>query len=438
MCMRVAAGLLYFVLVSFSASALAATTELRGIEQKQICAAEHGSTRYLVAPKKLVNWLTDTYKVSRRCLDVNDDGDTLFSEIVERFADGAHDVDKKICSSNDKDSLRDARDLLRSMTKDRGTYFSSSARSVYDAFEPATIVCAKMTPEKAVTPIGEPLFPDKVKVGNWRLKLRKDPDSLRYEVKESKAKAAEFSVADDGVKNKTTYNVAATLGLDSGSTTVPGTKFNYDLMPYVRWEQMFVSPAPKKGEINNLATGLIAFMRYAPETLPLVSWLSLDGEYLTDSEGDSDIGAMTVRWEPTLILSDNPPIELPWPEATVAGLFVYSWDFAAVARAGKVFDPGRVPNLLVTGNFLYWGPEFSLTAAGLQGGLLEPLSLNVAYYYLYGEKGQFDHISAFKADLSYKLTKDANVELKLSYEKGRDLEKFDDRDLWKTSLGYKF
>jgi predicted porin len=105
---------------------------------------------------------------------------------------------------------------------------------------------------------------------------------------------------------------------------------------------------------------------------------------------------------------------------------------------GKVFDPGSVPNLLLTGNFFYWGPQWSLTAAGLQGGLLEPLTLNVSYYYLYGESGQFDHINSFKAELGYKLTKDANVQLNLSYERGRDLEKFDDRDLWKTSLGYKF
>jgi hypothetical protein len=44
----------------------------------------------------------------------------------------------------------------------------------------------------------------------------------------------------------------------------------------------------------------------------------------------------------------------------------------------------------------------------------------------------------FSADLSYALDKDGDIDVTLSYQKGREYETFEERDLLKASLGYKF
>ena len=69
---------------------------------------------------------------------------------------------------------------------------------------------------------------------------------------------------------------------------------------------------------------------------------------------------------------------------------------------------------------------------------LERVKLQLYYSYLVGQRGLFDVLPYFGAELSYALDKDGYFDIKLTYERGREYETFEECEVWKTSFGYKF
>ena len=57
---------------------------------------------------------------------------------------------------------------------------------------------------------------------------------------------------------------------------------------------------------------------------------------------------------------------------------------------------------------------------------------------LYREHGVFRQVPYFNAELSYSLDKDGDVDISLTYQRGREYETFEERDVLKAALGYKF
>jgi hypothetical protein len=75
---------------------------------------------------------------------------------------------------------------------------------------------------------------------------------------------------------------------------------------------------------------------------------------------------------------------------------------------------------------------------GAEGTFLQGFTLLLHYNILYRERGLFGQLPYFTADLSYKLDKDGDFDITLSYENGREFETFQERDQLKLSFGYKF
>lgn len=79
-----------------------------------------------------------------------------------------------------------------------------------------------------------------------------------------------------------------------------------------------------------------------------------------------------------------------------------------------------------------------LSLSGIEDSGWDQVKFNTSYFVLARGEGKFSQIEMFSASLTYMFTKDGDMDISLIYETGRDYEKFDKRDLLKTSFGYKF
>ena len=130
---------------------------------------------------------------------------------------------------------------------------------------------------------------------------------------------------------------------------------------------------------------------------------------------------------------------IPGKQRLILGDTVFmGHEFATVVRYGKTLDSGGDPIFQKQKDFLYYGPEWNVWFIGAKESIFDNFKLSLHYNILYREHGIFDQLPYFNSELSYALDKDGDVDVKLTYERGREYETFEQRQVMKASLGYKF
>jgi len=430
----------YFILALMLAAGCAsqskaAVTLASDIPQSEVCQLTSSGT-YQLNVGRFLAWAFDEHGVPRSCADQNKDGNETFDE-RRRLATNPFSGGPK-CEMADGVS-----DLAAALVEDPGNAFRVSRvggqrgpvtpEDLLD--QRAVVTCLNVKPQ-TVASTAKPFKLSNVKIGRWKLKLRGDQQSLRADVGGEgwkEAQAAQLSFAGDEIEESNKVTAKATLGLDSGYVPV-GQTADFRLIPYIKFDSEFAETPGQRNDVDKLAFGLLGELFHVGD--PLTSLITFDPQYLTDSDQESEIVAGTLRYDPTLIVRHNPLVTVPGGETPILPFLNLDYSIDGLLRFGRVIDPGDKPELLETGNFLYYGPVLELFLLGT--GFLEPLKLNFSYYYLWHGEGQFKRIENFSAGAALVLDKDGHMEFKVSYDNGSDFENFAEREKWLAALGYKF
>jgi hypothetical protein len=424
----------------------AAASKVSDIPQDEVCTRVGNED--VLHEGRFLRWLLNDHGVSLQCIDSDNDGEQTTAERKRLITS-----ERPNCKRQDQDAVLLARDFVDAMLRYGKERFEvrpeknhSGPFLVEGLFgTPATLTlkclaAQKKKPDSSQVP--KPFKLSETEVAGWKLKLRGDQGSLQYDRVadkddyKSKAKSAEISFTDDALKDKTTYNLTAAVGLDSGPIRDPANYAAYRFIPYVKMDYTHVTPL-KKGEsdVNKVAYGLLGSAYFEPKNSFIHSKLSFDPQFVTDVEGKSRLFGSTIALDPTLIFDGW---TFPGGKIPVAGLFYYQFDVAALVRIGRVLESGGSASLEHTNNFIFWGSSWDLVLKGHQKSVLSPAKLTFHYHSLQGEGALFDRVEQFTSKLALELTDDGNVDVSVSYDTGRDYEKFDKRRLWKAALGYKF
>jgi hypothetical protein len=284
-----------------------------------------------------------------------------------------------------------------------------------------------------------------LKVGGWQVKLRQDQTSLEYARKGGtekdkegykKAKSAKIAFSDDGLKDQSRYEIAATIGLDYGEQIeCGGPSLSCRVIPYVKFERSATMPKAAKNDMDKITYGALGKLVWRPSDW-LTSIVTLDTQYIVDSSGsqDAELFAETIRFKPALAFNGQsfPGGQIP------LGPVYFNYEYGGILRYGTTIEAGDNAIFAQQKDFMYYGPEVNMWFYGAEGTFLQGFTLLLHYNILYRERGLFGQLPYFTADLSYKLDKDGDFDITLSYENGREFETFQERDQLKLSFGYKF
>jgi hypothetical protein len=278
-----------------------------------------------------------------------------------------------------------------------------------------------------------------LKIGSWQVKLREDQTSLEYGRKDEgykKAKSAKLSFSNDGLKDESKYDIAATVGLDIGEPVGCGFGVTCRVIPYVKFQQTATMPKASKNDMDKITYGALGQFLWFPRDFFIGAVISLDTQYIVDNSGlkESQLFGETIRVTPTLTFGGQ---DYPG-EQLLLGPVYFNYSYGGIFRHGTTIEAGDSAIFAQQKDFFYYGPELNMWFYGAEGTFLQDFTLTLHYSFLFRGHGLFKELPYFVADLRYKLDKDGDFDITLSYENGREFETFRDRDQLKLSLGYKF
>jgi hypothetical protein len=396
-------------------------------------------------------WLADNYQLRRTC--AKGPSETLS---LVKAPDGA-----TACNKEEKQSLYAAQYLISALLSDKHTdtfkvtwpagstpeerrlWLPDDYMLRLDTFfgpgGQGSIECLKASEKKPKA--DQSFHVSDLKVGTARVKLRLDQGSLEADATDKeefkKAKSAQFSVADDHVSGLTKFDVKATVGLDTGMVPC-GTDVACKAIPYVKWDWTETRPKPGKTDTEKNTFGTLGYVYWAPRDSFIASTFVFDAQYIVDRTGptDTEVLAGTAKWKPAIRLTDT--LVLPDRPVKISDWVYFAYEYGGVIRYGESLASGGNSVFDQQKTFLYYGAEVDLWFFGAKDTPLDKMKLSLHYNQLYAQKGIFGTLPFFNAELSYALDKDGNIDIKLTYERGREYETFEERNVWKTSLGYKF
>lgn len=421
---------LYFVLAYlYPDYGLAAVTEASKIPQKEIC--RDGK----VSPTDYMDWVYDNFGVKRKCTGTDP------NRQIALLTDP--DVDTKLCAG-----ILQAQNLTGLLISQSSKSYSPARVTPDTPANRALFLRGKLSVQCVVVAPAEgegnsekvpgaksALIQDSLPLP-FQLRIRDSQDNLRHDQGTAgfkKAGGAKFSIDRDTLAGTTEYYTKGVIGLDTGERFIGDHTFR--LTPYFTGERKTNTNPGTSGDIDKIGGGLIADFDYSPRNSPLHFGLSIDPQFLTDSIGKTRIWGGNLRLEPAVIFPGNNIF--PGGRRTV-GPITYDLDLNFLGRYSNVVDNGGRPELSLSTNYAYGGPEFKLALAGADDTWLDRFTMAFSYYNLYRYTGTYDRIEMFTAELKYALDTAGLFQLALGYENGRDVEQFVKREGWNLTLTYKY
>ena len=412
---------------------------------------EKAGDRYVVSRPILMDWVANDSSLRRQCARTQEDVLNLLTSPEPEKTPG--------CTDREIRAVHGTRGLLASVLSDRNpahfkvrgwgeedrrswktSRYMKELKSFLGADPSRSIECLKADEER---PAGGGGFDvSNLRVGTWKVRLRQDQNSLeadRATDKDAfkKAKSAQFSITDDFLSDLTKYDVRATIGLDSEYQPC-GRDQECRLIPYVKWEHTRTAPKAAKNDTDKTTYGVLGVHYAALSELP-ISWkTTLDLQYIVDEKGPepTEIVASTAKWRPAFTVA--PGVLVPGPARPIGNMILFGYDFGGVVRYGEALESGGNIIFDQQKTFLYAGGDIDVWFMGMKDTALERVKLQMYYSHLFAQRGIFSQLPYFSAELSYALDKDGLFDIKFTYDQGREYETFEERQVWKTSLGFKF
>ena len=246
--------------------------------------------------------------------------------------------------------------------------------------------------------------------------------------------AASLAVNSDRIARKTTFDLHAVLGYVMPTVELTD-RVTLASIPFLKVDRSFINAAkiPPNSDVENYGVGTRESLTF-PVAPQFYSTLSFQPQYIFSVQNDAEIFKLNVVLEPQPL----------WPyfgyaAATgIAGLDAKAY-VRGVMNIGHVTQPSKNPAFLLTNNYVQGGVQvggsvFSTDPDSMFNGVSFPIS----YTYLEGLSGQFKTVHLFQAAANYTLPKTKYITIGLSYVNGRNLDTFEQQQVYKASLGIKY
>ncbi|MDX1540359.1 MAG: hypothetical protein R3349_03040, partial [Geminicoccaceae bacterium] len=419
-----------------------------------LCAPEPSGT---ADARRLVRQLLELRPVPDSVLDANRDGDTMFYEKREAILDPGYCARPEIvCSPEVAAALSDHRAALAALLDDprirlerafaaaEGETASDPAlgpSSVLERLTPADLLDEQQTVRLTCI---TPAFGEDLEVAEHTIERPpwiRDPDHdegfrLTSEVDDlskrrgelTAVKPAEFSISTNLLEDETTFFVDAVAGyhFDVGR----GDEVRLLTVPFALIERLF---SATRDEVDKLGLGWQGSAR-TPLARRAQQEVALTPVYFTDSDLETDIGTLKLRWTPSL----EPATGIPLGNVQEAGDLLVATGVDLLTDAGQVFDSGANPALLSEDAFLRLGGRLSLSIRGAADTLLERIQVDLSEKYLYNVGSDIEHINLVELAFSYLFPDVDNYRLTFSFTGGRDEDTLAAKAFWKTQVGVRF
>ena len=441
---------------------------------EQICVQETTTDPSTLDPLRLIRWLIAVSDIGDAALDANGDGDTLLAEkqlaLIQR--DYCTEDVGRACTAEEAETLARIQNRLSDFVDRAGgadyvferirrptieerlestflnPFFETTGRrfqvaevldvdkrfvQVYctasEPGEPPPV--APVTDDKASEIVEEPEKP--LWIFNPRdadgLRLTSEIDDLNKDRNKLGAvRPAELSITADVDDNETLYQVKAVAGYNFEMER--SDLIYMSTIPFVLFERFFNG---ERNEIDKLGLGIQeAFSVIQPDRSG--AEVAITPLYLTDSEFESDIGVLKLRWTPTLA----PDAALPVGFSREYGPIALQLDVDALADFGRVFDNGGDPDLVDESEFFRAGGRLGLQFRGAKGSGFDHVALEVSNRYLKDIDGDDSDLYRLDLSLSYLFSQAENYRLSVSYANGRTDDTLEQTEYWKTQFGIRF
>lgn len=421
-------------------------------------------------PLRLIRWLIAVSDIGDAALDADGDGDTLLAEKQLALVQPGYCTQDigRACTAEDAERLgriqtrladfvdraggpdyvfervrrptieeRIARDFLNPFFEVTGRRFQvAEVLDVRRRF--VEVYCTAPEPDEPanVADVAAPEIVEEPETPHWIFNPR-DADGLRLtsEIddltkdrnKLGAVRPAELSITADIDDDETLYQVKAVVGynveIERSDLIFTST------IPFFLFERYFNG---KENEIDKLGFGIQeAFSIFQPDRSG--SEVAITPLYLTDSDFESDIGILKLRWTPTLAPTAMLPIGFP----RTYGPLSVQLDVDALADFGRVFDDGGDEDLIGEAEFFRVGGRLGLQFRGAEGTGFDHIELDVSNRLLKDVDGGAD-LYRLDLSLSYLFSQSENYRLSVSYANGRADDTLEQTEYWKTQFGIRF
>jgi len=437
----------------------------------QICTPAADIELRRLDPLRLVRWLVAVSDISDAALDADGDGDTLLSEKQLALVQPGYCTQDigRACNAEDEETLQRIQDRLADFVDRAGgpefvfervrrptiderveqaslnPFFEMTGRRFQvgevldDRGRFVEVYCTTPEPDQLeqVADVAAPEIVDELERPYWifnprdadGLRLTSEIDDLNKDRNKLVAvRPAELSVTADLDDDQTLYQVKAVLGynfeVERSDLIFTST------IPFLVFERFFNG---EENEIDKLGFGFQeAFSIFQPDRSG--SEVAITPLYLTDSEFDTDIGLVKLRWTPTLASDSRLPIGFPKTYGPVDVQF----NIDALADFGRVFDDGGDVELADESEFFRVGGRFGMQFRGAKDSGFDHIALDISNRYLKDVDGDESDLYRLDLSLSYLFSKAENYRLSVSYVNGRTDDTLEETEYWKTQFGIRF
>lgn len=422
-------------------------------------------------PLRLVRWLIAISDIGDAALDADGDGDTLLSEKQLALVQPGYctkDIGRA-CTVEDVETLERIQERLADFVDRAGgpdyvfervrrptleeqvehpflnPFFEVTGRrfqvaEVLDVRRRfVEVYCTAPEPEEApqVADIPAPEIIEEPEKPLWIFNPR-DADGLRLtsEIDDltkdrnslNAVRPAELSITADVDDDETLYQVKAVVGYNF--EVERSDLFFTSTIPFFLFERFFNG---EENEIDKLGFGLQeAFNVFRPDRSGFE--VAITPVYLTDSDFDTDIGIMKLRWTPTLA----PDAPLPVGFLRSYGPLALQLNIDALADVGRVFDEGDDDELADESEFFRVGGRIGLQFRGAEDSGFDHIALDISNRYLKDVDGNESDLYRLDLSLSYLFSQSENYRLSVSYVNGRTDDTLEETEYWKTQFGIRF
>ena len=437
----------------------------------QICVAGADSDLATLDPLRLIRWLIAISDIGDAALDANGDGDTLLAEKQLALTQPNYCTQDigRACTADDEATLSRIQARLSDFVDRAGGpefVFERLRRPTLDErvkhgflnpfyeitgrrFQVAEVLdvqkrfveiyCTADDPEEetVIADIAAPEIVEEPETPYWIFNPR-DADGLRLtsEIDDltkdrntlGAVRPAELSITADLDDDETLYQVKAVVGynfeVERSDLIFTST------IPFVLFERFFNG---NENEIDKLGFGVQeAFNVLQPDRSG--SEVAITPLYLTDSDFDTDIGILKLRWTPTLAAGSTLPIGFP----RTYGPLQLQLGVDALADVGRVFDNGGDAELEDESEFFRVGGRLGLQFRGAEDSGFDHISLDVSNRYLKDIDGNETDLYRLDISISYLFSQSENYRLSVSYANGRTDDTLEETEYWKTQFGIRF
>lgn len=359
--------------------------------------------------------------ISEDALDPNNDGNQTSAERINAVTNPFYctatyeQLGRPVCRGNDETTIAQLHDvLLEFLATGEDIYkFKFGSRGMasrWAKLEPSEqlrvflesnnsaveAICSKPFKPVPVAKPGIMAEAPKAQTG-WRI-----TDNLKHLATDRDKKdalkgvsPARFSVLKDFKKDLTQFQANAYAGYRFEQFN-PDASFT--AIPYALIEKKFNNT--NSNEIDKLGGGLILAITTG-QADDYFNEYTVAGQFVTDSEANTKIGAVKGYWRPG-ILSETLPSSPLDQFVPFLGSRHFDWRILAdvVGEAGHVFESGNNPSLSDKNNYVRIGGEIQVKIVGSKESPFKNTEVDVNYRHLTGVVGQLDEFKRVRATLT--------------------------------------